>query len=224
MLTLVVVWCAILGAQSLACTVPVASHHGTGPADVTDDLRAALLRCPVVRVKAGRHVTKPFNMTSNQVLYLELGSVLYGSTNFSDYPIIEPLPTFGRSRDTRSVPSETPMRYQPLVFAYKQTNVTVSGQGVIDGQGSVWWNATFHYGRPGLVEFLMCQKVTVETVTLRNSPFWTLHLAISDTIVFAASPLKTPRTLETQTASILTRRQTLTSATARLRVVMTALR
>lgn len=165
------------------------------PSDITGDLRDALSRCRVVTVLAGNHTTKPINLTSNQILYLANGSVLSASPNFNDFPLIEPLPTFGRSRDGLSVPPYTFLRYQPFVFAYRQTNVTITGAGIIDGQGSAWWHATFHYGRPGLVEFLNCKGVTVEGVTLQNSPFWTLHLAISQDIVVRYLTINNPRNI-----------------------------
>ena len=183
--------------MSLNCNVPFSSHSG-GPllSDITNELRSAVSRCPVVVVRPGNHITKPFNLTSNQILFLEYGSVLFGSTNFSDYPIIEPLSTYGRSRDTQSKPPETLLRYQPLVLAYQQANVTISGPGVIDGQGSAWWPpVTFHYGRPGLVEFFKCRNVTVEGVTLRNSPFWTVHLALSDNVIVRGITVENPTTV-----------------------------
>ena len=31
-------------------------------------------------------------------------------------------------------------RYSPLIWSWQQTNVTIRGGGVIDGQGSNWWS------------------------------------------------------------------------------------
>jgi polygalacturonase len=32
------------------------------------------------------------------------------------------------------------MNYSPLIYAYKQSNIAITGKGKIDGQGEVWWN------------------------------------------------------------------------------------
>ncbi|MBN1116173.1 MAG: glycoside hydrolase family 28 protein [Bacteroidales bacterium] len=32
------------------------------------------------------------------------------------------------------------MNYSPLIYAYKQKNIAITGKGVINGQGEVWWN------------------------------------------------------------------------------------
>jgi polygalacturonase len=62
--------------------------------------------------------------------------------------------------------------------------VSVVGGGTIDGNGWDWWrnvsaavNAsnTYFHQRPKLVEFVDCKDVLVSNLTLRNSPFWTLH-------------------------------------------------
>lgn len=86
------------------------------------------------------------------------------------------------------------LRYAPVLGGFSVTNVTVTGQGTLDGQGAVWWdNCTkCHYppgnanatclvaSRPKLVEFLYADGVVVggttpdAPLTLQNSPFWTL--------------------------------------------------
>ena len=73
-------------------------------------------------------------------------------------------------------------QYQALISAYGATNVTVTGGGVVDGQGWDWWrNFTTNtsnlwaHQRPKLIEFVDSSDITVTNVTLLNSPFWSLH-------------------------------------------------
>lgn len=77
-------------------------------------------------------------------------------------------------------------------------NVTVTGNGTIDGQGQAWWDHYYLVGkpqhdkdkvgwalnydeeRPRTIESFESKNVTIKDVTLRNSPFWTVHLAYTD--------------------------------------------
>ncbi|MGF6853751.1 polygalacturonase [Paraburkholderia sp. CI3] len=77
-------------------------------------------------------------------------------------------------------------------------NVTITGKGVIDGNGQSWWShyyadgTTFHSSlgvtwalnwdeqRPRGIETYKSTNVTIKDVTVQNSPFWTIHLCYSD--------------------------------------------
>eukprot|EP01045_Picozoa_sp_COSAG04_P014862 COSAG04_NODE_1136_length_8119_cov_81.520574_5_plen_209_part_00 len=83
-----------------------------------------------------------------------------------------------------------------MVGAVGATNVTVTGGGVIDGQGWHFWalrdtvetnpdSGALKCSRPHLVEFEHCTNVAItgastdEPLTLQNSPFWTSHFIYS---------------------------------------------
>ena len=70
-------------------------------------------------------------------------------------------------------------RFGPLVGAFNQTNITITGKGVIDGQGAAWWSGTeskrYNLERPRLVELQHVDGLTISYVTLKDSPFWTVH-------------------------------------------------
>lgn len=77
-------------------------------------------------------------------------------------------------------------------------NVTITGNGTIDGQGQSWWDhyylvakpqhdadkvgwaLNYDEERPRTIETFESKNVTIKDVTLRNSPFWTVHLAYTD--------------------------------------------
>jgi len=77
-------------------------------------------------------------------------------------------------------------------------NVNITGDGVIDGQGQSWWDhyylvakpqhdrdkvgwaLNYDEERPRTIETFESKNVTIKDVTLKNSPFWTVHLAYTD--------------------------------------------
>lgn len=104
--------------------------------DVTAALRAALIACArdpergieagTVVVGPGNHTTAPFNLTSGVNLLLEAGATLFGSRQIEDYPLIAPLPSYGVTRDSSTVPRFPAARFHPLVMAYKADDVSIS--------------------------------------------------------------------------------------------------
>ena len=84
-----------------------------------------------VVVPAGTYLTGAIHLKSNVDLHLSKGAVIKFSTNPSDYlPVVY----------TRWEGVEL-MNYSPLVYAYGQKNVALTGEGVLDGQADVshWW-------------------------------------------------------------------------------------
>lgn len=58
-------------------------------------------------------------------------------------------------------------------------DISISGEGTIDGQGSPWWPFAKMQGakRPRMISFSSCERVLIENVLLTNSPMF--HIAIS---------------------------------------------
>jgi polygalacturonase len=97
---------------------------------------------------------------------------------------------------------------QPLVSATNATNVAITGEGVIDGNGETWWQmarairdagilGTGH-PRPKLIIFDHCKHVRVEGVTIQNSPMWQLVPYYSDDVIIRnikiLAPARSPNT------------------------------
>lgn len=150
-----------------------------------------------LNVPRGRWVTGSFNLTSNFTLFLEEGAVILGSQNPEEWPIIEPLPSYGRGRERLGG------RHISLIHGDGLTNVVITGQnGTIDGQGQMWWelwwNRTLEHTRGHLVEMMNSQNILIYNLTFLNSPFWTIHpvycsnVVIKDMTILA--PLKAPNT------------------------------
>ena len=109
---------------------------GDGTVNSSMAIRKAIEECNRagggrVVVPAGKFCTGPVYLKSNVNLHLEKGSVLLFSTNPEDYlPLVY---TRWEGVDL--------MNYSPLIYAYKEKNIAVTGEGVLDGQASNenWW-------------------------------------------------------------------------------------
>lgn len=102
----------------------------------TDAFKKAIEACHasgggVVLVPADTFLTGAIHLLSNVNLHLMEGAVIKFSTNSEDYlPVVV----------TRSEGMEL-YNYSPLIYAYKQENIAITGKGVLDGQASAdnWW-------------------------------------------------------------------------------------
>ena len=128
---------------------------------------------------AAHYRIRPINLTSHLILYLQKGARL---TAISEgWPVIPPLPSYGRGRDHPGP------RYSSLLHGEHCVNVTIQGEGrrsLIDGSGQIWWdkhhNGSETITRGHLVEFLYSRNIAIYNLTLRNSPFWTNHFFYCD--------------------------------------------
>ncbi len=119
--------------------------------------------------EVGRYITGSIHLKSNVCIELKEGAVLVGSLNPFDY-------------DKNG--------FTALLLADSQQNITITGKGIIDGQGrQVAANivALVHGGvikdplvqdrpnetiRPMLIYFKSCSNVTIKNVTLKNAASW----------------------------------------------------
>ncbi|XP_075476268.1 putative polygalacturonase [Primulina tabacum] len=125
-------------------------------------------------VPPGKWLTGSFSLISHFTLYLHKEAVLLASEEESEYPLIDPLPSYGRGRDAAG------KRFQSLIFGTNLTDVVVAGgNGTIDGQGAIWWKKfkgkELNNTRPYLIEILYSNQVQISDLTLINSPSWHVH-------------------------------------------------
>lgn len=113
----------------------------------------------VVLVPKGNFLTGPFTLASQINLQLAKGATILITDDMSKYPTVND-------------------RYQDCITATGAHDIEISGDGTIDGQGKVWWDAfradhsMTH--RPYLIKFNKCTRVCVHGVTLTNSPMFHL--------------------------------------------------
>jgi polygalacturonase len=146
----------------------------------------------IVRFPPGQYLSGAVQLQSKIELRLDQGATLRFSQNPSDYPIVL----------TRFEGTEC-MNYCGLLSARDCTDIAITGQGTIDGQGSAWWDwaprskdSLKHlrelgettddprariFGtpqaalRPCLFEPVNCKRILIDQVAFTNSPFWTIH-------------------------------------------------
>lgn len=148
-------------------------------------------------VPAGRWLTGSFNLTSCFTLYLHRDAVILGSQDMNEWPLTDPLPSYGRGRDAPGG------RYSSLIRGYKLTDVFITGDnGTIDGQGQMWWTKyrakQLQYTRGYLVELMYSDQVVISNLTFVNSPSWNLHPVYSTNVIVKGvtilAPVDSPNT------------------------------
>jgi polygalacturonase len=181
-----------LALASVLATIPAHAANTCNPrtfgakADgVTKDthaIQSAIDACAakgggIVLLTAGTYVSAPIVLKNNINLHLDKGATLLGSPDHADYPAITEFRAPGN---------------QSLVSATDATNISLTGEGIIDGNGESWWKEAreFHdtgvmgsdHTRPRLVVFNHCKHILVEGITIQNSPMWQLVPYYSDDI------------------------------------------
>ena len=125
-----------------------------------------------VLLDEGIYVSGTVKLRSNVTLKIDETAVLRGSANIQDYESITPRINYlYKARFTKS-----------LVYAESQTNICLTGTGVIDGQGSLFpAKKGDDGGRPYLIRFSECKTVRVSDLMFLNSARWLSHyLACED--------------------------------------------
>ncbi len=114
---------------------PITDFGARPGADVTAAITAAIAACHQagggrVVVPAGEWVTGAVHLQSNVNLHIARDATLKFSTNPADYPTV-----FTRWEGVEV------MNYSPLIYAYEQENIAITGEGTLDGQAAEdnWW-------------------------------------------------------------------------------------
>ena len=82
---------------------------------------------------SGKYLTGAVKLKSNITIELEAGATLLFSDNFDDY-----LPFVDMRYEGVMMKS-----FSPLFYAVDQHDITIKGEGTIDGQGKKWWAEFF---------------------------------------------------------------------------------
>jgi polygalacturonase len=109
-------------------------------------------------------------MKSGVTLKLDPACTLLGSKNLKDYP--ETVQAFRSYTDNYTDKS--------LIYGENLEGVTITGKGTIDGQGQAFKGP--YKVRPYMIRIIQCRNVTVEDVTIRNSPMWVQHYLACDDV------------------------------------------
>ena len=114
-----------------------------------------------VHIPPGRYISGTIRLKNNVTLYLEAGATLAESPDNADFDKYEELPFKSVSDE------ETTYFHYGLVTADSVHNIGIVGQGTIDG------NRTHRHG-PKTVALKMCEYVTIQGITVQNSPNYSI--------------------------------------------------
>jgi len=179
---------------------------GDGTTNCTEAIKSAVSACSQagggrVVVPIGVFLTGPIHLKSNVNLYVSKNAEVKFSRNYSDYlPVV-----YSRFEGTECY------NYSPLIYAFEQENIAISGQGTLNGQGdnSHWWpwkstgssdvshlrqqaedgvpveNRIYgdgHYLRPNMIQPYRCKNILIDSVRIINSPMWHIHPVLCENL------------------------------------------
>ena len=149
---------------------------GDGVAYDTAAIQRAIDAGGVVWIPRGVYVTGTLYLKSNGGLHLEAGAVLKASHFRSDYNADDFC-----SQNVIFASEEVTGAH--LITAVEQENVSLSGDGCIDGDALFWmtekegWHLKRNPERPGqMIFFAECRNVRIRDLTLKNASYWHLFL------------------------------------------------
>ena len=138
-----------------------------------------------IYVPAGKFLTGPIKLKSNMNLHLDPGAVIIFSNDITEYSIVE-------SR-WEGVQRQV---YSSCIYAENEENISITGHGKLDGQGSFWWklmrDKKLSYPRPKLISFHSCSNLLIEGITLINSPSWTVNPICCENVTVDKITIKNP--------------------------------
>ena len=164
---------------------------GDGIQNDTAPIQAAIDACAAAGggrvVIPGGHTFRSgmLRLCSNLELHLEMGAVLKGSDQLSDYL---PLEAKHYTPEGSAVPSYENCEYTGMprhyfLYARDCENLAITGLGVIDGNEEIFYGKVtpWHiegsfYPRAPMFFAENIRHLTITQVTFRRSAFWTVHL------------------------------------------------
>lgn len=181
--------------ESVTLNVRDFGAAGDGKADDTPFIQAAILCCPEdgrVLIPKGRYMVSGIWLKSNMNIELAKGAELCLT---KDRARIPKLPGHVDSYDGNTEHlfgswegNPLPM-YNALLTGFRVSNVNIYGEGVLNGNATKedWWKnpkAIRPVFRPRTVFLGYCEDVSLQGITVKNSPSWTIHPYFSKKLGF----------------------------------------
>ena len=176
----------VINSDAIRKTIETASNAGGGR----------------VVIPNGRWLTGAIHLLDNVNLYVSGGAELLFSQDPKDY-----LPTvFSRHEDTECY------KYSAFIYADGKTNIAITGDGILNGQGKPWWDwkqskkqseqkleemgrnnvpvrervfdgTDARVLRPAFFQPMNCKNVLVEGVTFLYGAFWTITPTYCENVI-----------------------------------------
>jgi len=162
----------------------------------TAALQQAIDACAVhggdVVLNGGTFLSAPLTLKSRVHLVIEKDATLLGSSNLNDYPV--------------RTEKEYSWRRVALLHADNATDIAITGGGVVDGAGQVWWeyarqgrvagdtSGSAGHPRPLLVDITHSNHILIDGVRFQNSPMYNLTFFQSSYIDIRNITINNPAT------------------------------
>lgn len=175
---------------------------GDGAANDAQAIQSAIDACAAsgggqVILQGGRtYYSSSLILKSNVELHLEQGALLKAHGDISTYfqPNGSGVAGAGSAAVSGTGAVDRPVTLKPsyaFLYAKDAESLSITGFGTIDGnvdafmkRVSPYYCTGDYYPRPTMVYVENCRHISFMNVTLRNSPFWTLHPAgCSDVLI-----------------------------------------
>lgn len=161
---------SLLSSIALGQTVFNVRDHGAlgdGTTLDSDAVQKALNECGkvgggTVVVPEGTYLCKPLVIRTETTLRLEKGATIKATDDPADY-----------------ARTDKPGEFNHFLTGKDLENVTIEGEGTIDGSGERWWipaeearqkKSGYTLPRPNLIVLTRVKNLTVRGVTIQNSP------------------------------------------------------
>ena len=192
----------------------IRDYGATPGGNASEAIRAAIDACSTagggrVVIPAGEWHTGPIHLKSGVNLHASAGAYVHFSTDFYDYlPVVYGILAGNRVYSVSH-----------FLYAYRCRDIAVTGAGTFDGHGEAWWYMKKQQPgmedlmkkgkalrplservydkpedgvRPRMLQFVECENVLIEGITMKNSPSWTVHPAWCSNIIVRGLTIRNP--------------------------------
>jgi polygalacturonase len=183
---------ACAASAQTVCDVRTFGAKGDGTTKDTEAIQKAIDSCSAkkgtVKLAGGNFVSGPLDIKSDVTLDVEKDAKLLASVDRADF----------KPATLMRLPS-----IQPFLHVVNADHVTITGGGLIDGRGQVWWDyvkgvkeagvlGTDH-PRPMGILIDHSKHFTMENITFQNAGFWQVVPYYSDNLVFRNIKILAPQ-------------------------------
>lgn len=159
---------------------------GDGIHEDTAAIQAAIMACPEdskIVIPKGIYLCAPLFLKSNITIELCEGAILMGHPDRAKYSVLPGYIMAENEVDELLLGTweGNPLdMFASLITGIGVKNVTLTGKGILDGNGSGgdWWlypKDKIGAYRPRIIFLNQCENITLQGVTVKNSPCWTIH-------------------------------------------------
>jgi polygalacturonase len=163
-------------ADAKVCDAKAMGAKADGQTKDTAALQRAINSCAAagggtVRLSGGTFVSAPLDLKSHVRLLVEKDTTLLGSPDMDDFPIR----------------ADATWRKVSLIHADHAVDIGLAGEGTIDGNGKIWWDAKAagkkgdpEAPRPLLIDITNSKQILIEGLTIQNSPQYNITTFLCD--------------------------------------------